>query len=393
MHGGSLPWPACKLLGILLVLFYLGILDCRTLAKDTPEALVLGGNGLLGAGTVETLLVRGYRVTAVNRGNWYWDSDIKIKPRVNHVTCNRLQPLKSCPGIDALSQSKFDVVVDFSAYHRFQIQDVFDLWQKRIGLYVYISSDSVFEVCNKSHGGYSRESDAVRPKNVLEREEYAKKDSYGHRKLLCEEELQLQNMKWGVPFVSLRLPDVIGPRDNTYRWWIYQLLIRLNSHLKSDIKLSKSLCTKPISLVHSEDVAEMISDICSQNPKRFANGKAYNLAFKENPSVLELLELMKSELNMPDVPVTCDTASGLQLYPSVTLGPVNTSQAQLDLNWNPTPLDEAVKELVNFYELASHNPEFKKEQDNVLSSAFFMDNQKAVSEAFSKVYRSLRDEL
>lgn len=356
---------------------------------------MFGGNGLLGASTVEKLLVGGFHVTTINRGNWYWDSGIKIKPRVHHVTCDRLLSLKSCKEIAALSKSKFDVAVDFSGYHRFQIQEVFDIWQDRIGLYIYISSDSVFEVCNKSHDGYSRETDAVRPNNVLIREEYAKKDSYGHRKLLCEEELQFQNMKWGVPFVSLRLPDVIGPRDNTYRWWIYQLMIRLYPHLNSDIKLPRSFCEKPLSLVHSDDVAEVIFDLCSQNPEKFAHGKAYNLAFKENPSLFELLDLMKSELEMPDVPVTCGEEPGVHLYPSVTLGPVNTSLAERELSWNPTPLTETVKELIIFYESASRNPEFRREQEGMLNSAHIARNQQDMSKAFNKVYltMSMRDEL
>lgn len=395
MNGGAVSWPAPKSLVILILLLYTRILDCKTLAKSAPQALVFGGNGLLGASTVEKLLVGGFHVTTINRGNWYWDSGIKIKPRVHHVTCDRLLSLKSCKEIAALSKSKFDVAVDFSGYHRFQIQEVFDIWQDRIGLYIYISSDSVFEVCNKSHDGYSQETDAVRPNNVLIREEYAKKDSYGHRKLLCEEELQFQNMKWGVPFVSLRLPDVIGPRDNTYRWWIYQLMIRLYPHLNSDIKLPRSFCEKPLSLVHSDDVAEVIFDLCSQNPEKFAHGKAYNLAFKENPSLFELLDLMKSELEMPDVPVTCGEEPGVHLYPSVTLGPVNTSLAERELSWNPTPLTETVKELVTFYESASRNPEFRREQEGMLNSAHIARNQQDMSKAFNKVYltMSMRDEL
>lgn len=150
MNGGAASWPALKSLAIVILLLCTGILDCKTLAKSAPQALVFGGNGLLGASTVEKLLVGGFHVTIINRGNWYWDSGIKIKPRVHHVTCDRLLSLKSCKEITALSKSKFEVAVDFSGYHRFQIQEVFDIWQDRIGLYIYISSDSVFEVCTKA---------------------------------------------------------------------------------------------------------------------------------------------------------------------------------------------------------------------------------------------------
>lgn len=376
--------------------------ECEDLETSAPQALVFGGNGFMGIPTVEKLLIGGYHVTIVNRGNWYWDSDVRIKPRVSHVTCDRYKSLSHCKNMEALHNFKFDVVIDFSAYERFQVQDVFKIFQDRIGLYILISSDSVYEVCNKSYDGYSREIDAVRPRNVLQREEYAKKDNYGHRKLLCEEELQFQNMKWGVPFLSLRLPDVIGPRDNTYRWWIYQLQIRLHAHLSNEVRIPKSVCHQPLSLVHSDDVADLIVHICSQSPEKFAHGKAYNLAFKENPTLFELLEAIKSELNMRDVPIICAAESMPELYPTVTLGPVDTSSAEQELSWNPTTLSEAVKDNVNFYESAARNPEFKKELANALdftkSSMPMTDGYgDKLYKAFNKEYRTMdstmKDEL
>ena len=45
-----------------------------------------------------------------------------------------------------------------------------------------------------------------------------RKDPYGHYKLSCEEALTYyQREKSGFPWVSLRLADVIGPRDTTNR--------------------------------------------------------------------------------------------------------------------------------------------------------------------------------
>ncbi|XP_061184547.1 uncharacterized protein LOC133192571 [Saccostrea echinata] len=394
-------FAGCKSILFVLLLQYLKFDNCEELGNNAPEVLVFGGNGFMGSSLVEKLLLRGYHVTVVNRGNWYWDSGIKIKPRVSHVICDRLQPLKNCTDLRVLYNSKFDVVIDFSAFHRFQIQDVFDIFQDRIGLYILISSDSVYEVCNKSHDGYTRETDAIRPKNVLQREEYAKKDGYGHRKLLCEEELRFQSMKWGsVPFVSLRLPDVIGPRDNTYRWWLYQLQISLSAHLESNVRLSKSQCQTPLSLVHSDDVADAILHICSQNPSNFAQGKAFNLAFRENPTLLEVFEMMKTELNKKDVSIICGEELGFRFYPTVTMGPIDISFAEKELNWNPIPFSEAVKDVVAFYESASRNPEFKKEQENALNFAKISmpitSDPDRIYEAFSKEYLTMatnRDEL
>ena len=64
----------------------------------------------------------------------------------------------------------------------------------------------------------SRETDAVRPKDEKEVGLLKRKDPYGHYKLSCEEALSYyQREKSGFPWVSLRLADVIGPRDTTNR--------------------------------------------------------------------------------------------------------------------------------------------------------------------------------
>ena len=38
----------------------------------------------------------------------------------------------------------------------------------------------------------------------------------------CEEYLECQS-KNGIPYICLRLPDVIGPRDSTNRFWLLQV--------------------------------------------------------------------------------------------------------------------------------------------------------------------------
>ena len=83
------------------------------------HVLVFGGNGFLGAVTVVKLLEQGYRVHTVNRGNWYWDSEERIKPHVNHVYCDREGRIEEhCKDVMELLKSveKFEAVIDFSAF-------------------------------------------------------------------------------------------------------------------------------------------------------------------------------------------------------------------------------------------------------------------------------------
>lgn len=85
----------------------------------------------------------------------------------------------------------------------------------------------MYDVCDKTHKGPSLETDAVRPADPEESDLLIEHNGYGDRKLRVEEELLRQRQDGGFPFIILRLPDVIGPRDNTYRWWIYQLWIKV----------------------------------------------------------------------------------------------------------------------------------------------------------------------
>ena len=66
------------------------------------------------------MLAAGYSVHTVNRGNWYWDSEERVKPDVHHVTCDRdpSAPGEHCPELIDLTNTvdKFEAVIDFSAF-------------------------------------------------------------------------------------------------------------------------------------------------------------------------------------------------------------------------------------------------------------------------------------
>ncbi|CAE1306494.1 unnamed protein product [Acanthosepion pharaonis] len=185
-----------------------------------------------------------------------------IKPFVHHLRCDRMQSLYRCDDMNLLLTSNpsifFDTVIDFSAYHQEAVSDVMNILQNRIGFYVLISTDSVYEVCIKNHFQPTRESDAVRPTNEALLKEYNQKDDYGNRKLQCEEILTSQSGSNKVPYIIYRLPDVIGPRDNTYRWWIYQSWMRLRKYLERPVSVPDAFVNKPMSLVYVEDVADVI---------------------------------------------------------------------------------------------------------------------------------------
>ena len=73
----------------------------------------------------------------------------------------------------------------------------------------------------------------------------AGRDSYGDGKLSSEELLRSR----AVPHLVLRLPDVIGPRDTTRRWWAYQLWVQYAGVLRRPVPIPPSAQTLRTSYV------------------------------------------------------------------------------------------------------------------------------------------------
>ena len=353
--------------------------------------LVFGGNGFIGSATVQKLLRVNYTVVVINRGNWYWDTAETIKPFVQHIKCDRMQSLQRCAGLQHYIWSveappMFEAVVDFSAYHAFEISEALSMLKDKIKKYIYISTDSVYEVCDKKHTEPTREEDAVRPADKDERELFRQKDDYGNRKLECEEELEKQATSGtGVPYISLRLPDVIGPRDNTYRWWIYQLWIQLAEYTDEQLSVPKELWNKPLSFVYVYDVADVISDCIKSGEDIYNN--AFNLALTERPTLVQLLHGIMNSLDVEDIDIRENPdEEGFRLFPSVKLGPLDTTKARRLLNWNPTPWIDVLDHTVQFYEEAILEMKFDNARKDVIRTI-----QQHFSRDSAKIMRGIKD--
>lgn len=194
--------------------FYLFI----SAASPKTEILVLGGNGFIGSQTTTNLLEKGHNITLLSRGNTYYDSEKKIKPFISrHIVCDREKSLSlECKELDE-DRTNYDVVIDFSSYSPKQMLEMVKSLAGRVGLYVFISTEAVYEVSTKNHTNPTREDEAIRPISPRRRRELQKEVPYGDQKLACEELLEHQQKQGGFPFLILRLPVVIGPRDTTFR--------------------------------------------------------------------------------------------------------------------------------------------------------------------------------
>ena len=146
----------------------------------------------------------------------------------------------------------------------------------------------------------SVESDAVRPRDEKEVNLLKKKDPYGHYKLSCEEALSYyQRNKDGFPWVSLRLADVIGPRDTTNRWWTYQMWVKFFPEINNPIFMPAHVADKIESLTYVEDVARAVLDVIDKGEEVWNN--AYNIAMEEEFSLANILLRMRDGLGVAEV--------------------------------------------------------------------------------------------
>ena len=327
--------------------------------------LVLGGNGFLGSETVELLLDADYEITVLNRGNKYFDSEKRIKDFVKEtITCDRDTLIrKTCP--DLMRSGKYDAVIDFSSYTPMHIESMIDVLRGRASLYVYISTDAVYEVCEKTHSNRTKEEDGVRPGEQWLRDKLASNDKYGDQKLACEEALKEQRQRGGFPYVILRLSDAIGPRDTTMRLWTYQVWVKLHKQLSLPIHLPDGIHNKTFSLVYSKDVAIAIINVLLAGEK--VHDTTLNLAFNEEITLEELLNKSGNYLDVNDLHFNRNDSSAWFRFPAVELGPTDISLAKAVLNWNPTSLDTALNETFSFNEDAMVDPAFAKEREIMLA--------------------------
>ena len=355
------------------------------------KILVFGGNGFIGAETVRILLDSGDAdVTVVNRGlSWDWDTPSTIKPRVRCIHADRDRPLSEFPELcEYVKEVHHDVTIDFSGYSPVAVEETVKLLAGRTDHYIYISSDSVYEVCQeKQHHGHSRETDAIRPAEEADRKRARRRDSYGDDKLSAEEVLieHCRGSNNGPSYVILRLADVIGPKDSTNRFWQYQLWVEMASKCKDlSVSIPRKYECSPLSFVFSADVVKLITQIVNMTKasRQEILNQSYNLACSENLALTEFLQKIKISLGLQNYNFNISTEDGdqvPQIYPSVDRGPIDITKAKSTLNWLPTPMDSVIHGTVEFYKEVVKKKLFIKERKDV-----YRDLKESLEDIFDK---------
>lgn len=333
--------------------------------------LIFGGNGFIGTETVEYLLNHfndDYDLVLINRGNWDWDNKDRIKSRVKaNLICDRKKdPLDEILRDYICQKSfKFHAIIDFSGYKPIYIHNVFKhIPHDMINLYIYISTDSVYEVCDTSSIDHTtqltQEKDAKRPKSQEEIERLKEFDDYGHEKLECEEALSYYHDKYKTfRYFIIRLPDVLGPRDSTNRFWFYQMWLEFIYYLKSigkdmEIPIPSAFFNKKTSYVYVKDISRVVSRLLNTT----SDSEIFNFGFDQSLTLIELLKTIASFMYDDNfeksLHFTKDDKCGISHgFPSITKGPIDVSKVKAVLNFEFSHVTDALMETVEFYKNAA----------------------------------------
>uniref|UniRef100_A0A915L5T5 NAD-dependent epimerase/dehydratase domain-containing protein n=1 Tax=Romanomermis culicivorax TaxID=13658 RepID=A0A915L5T5_ROMCU len=363
--------------------------DC---GQKSMDILIFGGNGFIGSHIVEKLIENRHKITLINRNHWPWDTSTTIRSKVfrnfilDRLDMNSAENFRNQVINDRITSAgnqniPFDLVIDLSAYTLSALKPFYDiLVENRLcKLYVFVSTDSVYEVCqiDRRSNQFLKETDAIRPTNISEAEKMNALDSYGHRKLQIEEFLRRrESSKNGLPYLILRLPDVLGERDSTKRWWKYQMWIENFRLLDTPIVIPDFARNLKTSYVYVKDVAKLVALICEYPKAQIQSSKiidkVYNFAYPEAKSLTELLVHINQATNVRRVDMTKasdahQTKDNTFYFPSVTLGALDISAFGKNFpNFVFTPWEEMVHNIAGFYKKSSKD--FPRERDETASS-------------------------
>jgi nucleoside-diphosphate-sugar epimerase len=217
------------------------------------KVLIFGGTRFMGRYVLRALLNVGVEVTIANRGTR------EENKGAHNVICDRSQP----GAIEQFKDSKFDAVIDFSAYASDWVEEAGKFFSGKISRYIFISTGAVY---TSSQVFPITEDFPKGPPHPF--------GPYAQEKIRSESLLREFSAQGAFDTTALRLPFVLGPD---------------NYEDRESFVFSRLLSNEPIflanggksihSFVYAGDVANAIVRILSLN--RSNGSEEFNLAIPQ----------------------------------------------------------------------------------------------------------------
>ena len=238
------------------------------------KVLLFGGTRFMGRYVLKALLEEGADVTIANRGTR--EENIGA----TNVICDRSQP----GALEQFANSKFDVVIDFSAYASAWVEEAGNFFANKIEKYIFISTGAVYSSSNIFPITEDFPKGPPHP--------FA---DYAREKNRSEALLQEFSNKGFFATTACRLPFVLGP-DNYEDRESFAF-----SRLLKGLPILLGNGGKSIhSFVYAGDVADAIVAIINAGKK--VDKQAFNIATKQATTSRGFVELAakvcKKEANL-----------------------------------------------------------------------------------------------
>ena len=273
------------------------------------RVLVIGGSGFIGKTLVPSLLVSGYDVTLLNRGN---------RPRQDCTQLIADRNVEKEVELVSIQCGLFDAIVDTSAYTLRQTQIALRFFAAKTTKWIHLSSAAVYK--NYDTATPHEENDEIGGAEIW--------GTYGKDK--SEIDQFLNDLDGPIATIILRPPYIYGPHNDVDR----ETFIWSRAENKMPIILPKKAET-PIQFLHVGDLADCIG-ICIDHS--FKSNVIYNVASAESVTIRQWVDMLLSICTRTVNPqVFLNTLEGYSVrnhfpfrdYPCC----LNLSRIRQDLNW------------------------------------------------------------
>ena len=312
------------------------------------RSLIIGGTRNLGPAVVQALLREGHEITVFNRGQTPDDLPLEVE-RLHGDRGNPQQMQAALRGRD------FDVVIDTTLYTGVEAKMAVELFQGRVGRYIFISTGQVYLVRLGVRRPF-KEADyagSVMPEPAKADESEHSNWLYGFDKRQAEDVFANAWNKHKFPFTSLRLPMVNSERDHYDRLYGYFLRLKDGGPV-----LVPDDGGTPVRHVFGDDVVQAIVRLIKSN---LGKGEAYNIGQDESVSLDEFLQMMAG---LMQVPLQLRQAPRVELmqagllpdcspFSGSWMSALDNARSKTELGMQYTPLQVYLKKLVESYSATS----------------------------------------
>jgi len=184
--------------------------------SKTLKILILGGTSFMGPHQIAYALKRGHQITTFTRGKTVPTIYKKEFEKVEQLIGDRENNL------DALKGRKWDVVIDNSGRKVEWTKATAELLKDHVGLYVYVSSVSVYYPYYKANLKEDAPLVLKVPDNITDADE---KYTYDYGVMKANSEIEARTIFGEDKTIVIRPTFMIGPADRTNRflYWPRQL--------------------------------------------------------------------------------------------------------------------------------------------------------------------------